>query len=366
MKAILEVLPFERGFVFLLIISILLNLLLGTMKYITKETTIGSSFFNTSPSQNLVIVRPGSATLELEHMAVPPKRPFGYEESAKRTRLTHLVMPFHHRQEEQAIRNLEMWRLFPPCPGPEFDESPDSHYFRRSHGSVPLGRNITLVFFLNCDRDPGLEDRLLSTFAVLPADVRACFTANPIVRFGKLTEEQDTYLSGSRNMFEKMLNGHIGLVEPSYVLYMEPDCLPIRKHWLMLLDGQTRFPTAPFWMKGSAFRGNHTAFKSPNLMKWIHLNGNAIYNMGDPAFRHFYFDHVRPFIFNAQIQGAYDTDIFMYLMEPKYFSIARSVIHMFQHTDSIQNYWHSNYTVSKLTEFSPTVVLVHGGRQIRS
>lgn len=161
-------------------------------------------------------------------------------------------------------------------------------------------------------------------------------------------------------MFEFMLNGWLGLQHASYVMYMEPDCLPIRPNWLMILDSLTRWPNQPFWIKGSIFRG-----QVPNVYRIIynllHINGNAIYNLGDPAFRHFYFDQVRPYIVKFYNEGAYDTDVFKYLLDLGNYNFARQTAHMFQFTDAIQNHWHSNYSISELKAMSEMVVMIHGG-----
>ena len=295
-------------------------------------------------------------------LALPQFRPQSSETNIRRARLTNIVMPFHARQEAAVIRNLELWRHFPPCdPELQSANSTDEPFFvRDEHPAGRLAHNVTLTFFVSGETDPELELRLLAAFTSLPPRISQCFTtAN--VRFSRLTNNDDSYLTGSRKMFEFMLNGWLGMTQPYYVLYMEPDCLPVRPGWLTVLDALTRHPTAPFWIKGSIFRGDSRVITNRLVYNLFHINGNALYNLGDPAFRHFYFDLVRPFIATYYNEGAYDTDIFKFLLDLGNWNYARSVSHMFQFTDSIQNHWHSNYSISELKAMSGTVALVHGG-----
>lgn len=300
--------------------------------------------------------------LDARKMALPMHSPLANEHTVKRARLTNVVMPFHARQEPTVLRNLELWKVFPPCePDPEARQASHEPFFARDeHPGGPLGRNVTFTFFVSSDTDPELELRLLAAFNALPEPIRACYSgAN--VRFSRLSDKDDKYLTGSRKMFEFMLNGWLGMQEPSYVLYMEPDCLPIRPNWLMILDSITRWPNSPFWMKGSIFRGRTKALTNRIIYNLFHINGNALYNLGDPAFRHFYFDQVRPYIKKYYNEGAYDTDIYKFLLDIGNYNHARRLAHLFQFTDTIQNMWHSNYSISGLKAMSEMVVLAHGG-----
>ncbi|PJF17647.1 hypothetical protein PSACC_02549 [Paramicrosporidium saccamoebae] len=304
--------------------------------------------------------------LDVNMMSLPMYRPQSSELNVKRARLTNLVMPFHARQEPAVMRNLELWKHFPPCylaeePGTHPNQDyMDSFFARDEHPAGRLGRNVTLTFFVSSEADPELEMRVLGAFNALPIRIQKCFSSAN-VRFSRLSNEDDKYLTGSRKMFEYMLNGWLGLLEPYYALYMEPDCLPVRPNWLMILDSQTRWPNSPFWIKGSIFRGDAHAITNRIVYNLFHINGNALYNLGDPSFRHFYFDMLRPYITKYYTEGAYDTDVFKFLLDLGNYNYARQTAHMFQFTDAIQNHWHSNYSIGELKAMSETVVLVHGG-----
>lgn len=305
---------------------------------------------------------------------LPQYHHMGYETTPLALRLTHVVMPFHQSQVEQAKRNLESWRVFPPCqPADQAMEGDDAIWMDLNDGHgwwrewsvdprLPLGRNISLVLYLNGQADKAVEAELKLQFNNLPPSVRSCWSEME-VRWAKLSPEKDTYLTGSRSMFEVMLNGWIGLREAHYVLYMEPDARPIRPFWLSLLDAQTRWPNPPFWLKGSLFRGDKQAIKAHLLMNLFHINGNAIYNLGDPDFRNFYWHRVRDWVVKSKKELAYDTDFFRYMLDPTNHPYARSVAHLFQHTELIQNQYHTNYSISQFRANHPYVAIVHGGNQ---
>jgi hypothetical protein len=200
----------------------------------------------------------------------------------------------------------------------------------------------------------------MDSFNVLPASVKQCFS-EARVRYADLKAEEDTYLAGSRNMFERMMNSLIGITEAQYAFYMEPDCRPVRPYWLSVVDSLCRWPNSKFWMKGSIFRGSMKAITQPLAHNLFHINGNAIYNLADQGFRDFYFKRVVPYVRANGRQGAYDTDTFIYLLDQKFYELNKDIAHLFQFSDFMQNHWHADYSISGTREGSDVTVLVHGG-----
>lgn len=320
-----------------------------------------------------------SKALDIDYMDISPGRPPEDEPKIKAQRLTHLVVPFHVSQEEHAKRMMDSWVSYPPCrPGPADDEAdmaglPEDEkarlrqatpYLRRNlgPGHVPLGHQVALVLFVSCAPDRGLEDRLLGAYNLLPDAARQCFSSVR-VRFASLQGKEDTYLSGSRHMFERMMNSQIGITEASYAFYMEPDCRPLRPYWLSVVDSLCRFPNGKFWIKGTIFRGSAASMRVRLLFNMFHINGNAIYNLGDQGFRDFYFKHVREWVTTKNAQGAYDTDVFKLLLDPDRYHQSKGWAHYFQFSDFIQNHWHANYSMAAVRAGSDLTVVVHGGTQ---
>ena len=262
-------------------------------------------------------------------------------------RLTHVVMPYHPKQEGMVFDNLSSWSKHLPC----YSSDPNAPF--------DIGKDIELVLFPACAPDKSMETRLNAFYDSLPKAVTGCFKRMTI-RFADLGPWNDTYLSGTRLMFEQLFE----IPHSHYIFYMEPDVRPVRNYWLQHLDTHTR--GEPFWVKGSIFRGDlvqafYSSFYFPNL---IHISGNAIYNASSPELRSFYYDIVRPFIVNYRSTGAYDTDFTITLLELPLWPVMRDYVGMFKLADFLVNWWHSDWCKEDVVAGSEDAVLVHGGKDI--
>lgn len=317
-------------------------------------------------NQPLVIAEHGISRRKL---LLPMTTPWDKVEEDRRTaRLTHVVMPFHVRQVPKLEENLKRWKLYPPCALSQFvlnDSSDEAPFYRRTRNprdktDMPFGHDIRLVFYLDGFRNEKVEERLFEAFYGLAPETRSCFNGLDI-RYAGLKDDDDKYLTGSRLMAENLIKNGLGLIDPYYVYYMEPDCLPVRSFWLTLIDAATRPPNPAFWLKGSIYNGNPNVINRNFLYNMLHINGNAIYNLHDKSFRDWYFDEVRPFITKYYNAGAYDTDWYKFLYWPPFFPRSRQIVHKFQFSAFLKNYWHTNYTVNQIRESNEFTVLVHGG-----
>ena len=90
------------------------------------------------------------------------------------------------------------------------------------------------------------------------------------------------YKAGPNNQFFQTLRRVRSLGR--YILYMEPDCVPIRADWLGQLIDQLEHTHA--WIIGSVYRGRGALDR--RIMR--HLNGNAVYAVGDSGFQDFLCD----------------------------------------------------------------------------
>jgi hypothetical protein len=137
----------------------------------------------------------------------------------------------------------------------------------------------------------------------LEAVVRSAYDANDLRRFFDalrfecldLTGDADMYRTdyseppgpqgykaGPNNQFFQTLRRVCDVGR--YVLYMEPDCVPIRPDWLGQLIDQVEHAHA--WIIGSVYRGRGALAR-----RWMrHLNGNAVYAVGDSDFQDFVCD----------------------------------------------------------------------------
>ena len=280
----------------------------------------------------------------------------GYEEDMKRQRLSHIVIPFIPSQVESLKNTFALWESLAPC-----DPSQPTHPF------LPV-EPPQVVFFVaqrttssESERSATKRD-ILDSYQNLPTKVRQCF-GQAVYVIQELTPEQDSHVEGARLMFEHFLRNKDFISDATYAFYMEPDVRPISNGWLNRLVFEVSWPEAPFWVKGSIYRGTPSnvdgSSYTPNL---YHLNGNAIYDMGG-ALSEFYFQKVRPYVEQAHGQSvnAYDTDFSEYLMQREHFSTVIQIAHMFRFSEVIQNMWNTHFSASELSRQFPRTGLVHGG-----
>lgn len=308
--------------------------------------------------------RKPSCPFQMAEDDAPPRPPVKMAPRPEQPRLTDLVIPFHAAHFDRVQNNLNSWVALPPCKilpptnsFPEHSVALDQQEFYSAHRR--LGHNITLTFAISSASNEETRKKMRQMVGALPKRIRGCFS-KVRVSFSGLEGAQDGYLKGTRYMFEAMINGTIGLENPQYVLYMEPDMMPVRPYWLTALDATTRFPVAPFWVKGSLYRGGNRNIHQA-IHNALHINGNAIYNLADPAFRHFYYNKVLPKIDH---QDAYDVDVAKFMSNIENYNCTQEVRHMFHYTDSIQNWWRWKYSLSKLKTASPNLYLIHGGTSV--
>lgn len=303
-------------------------------------------------------------------------------------KLTHVVMPFHVRQIGAVEANLASWTKFRPVLPADstgndslLHNEPEIYFvfYSSANASDPsqkkaiaeLERKIHgfwKLLELNAGEHQSKKENIQinGNLDTIPRKrVVAGFSGYQILH-ANLTKSEDHYLSGSRIMLEKMISKELSFSGPpvSYVMYMEPDCLPVASAWLTTLYQQTAWPILPFWIKGSMFRGGNRRVglsRKPEVL--FHINGNALYHIGDPGFRDFYFHIYKPWILSRSHgkERSFDTLLFFFLTDPFNFNIAKTIVHLFQYTDIIQNFWQSSYSVSQLAKAYPNTVLVHGG-----
>ena len=186
-----------------------------------------------------------------------------------------VVIPVTPGECGQVLSNLDL--LGQPSAAPWLGRKPE--------------RRPALVFVFNNSSAAEAEAAIRAKLSALPG-VEASFGD---VRFVNLALEGDADLyersnqaqpgkeglrAGPNNMFFGAMKAVAGI--PGHALYIETDCIPVRPDWLgaanRLLEGAVR----P-WISGSIYVG-HDAL-GPKEMR--HINGNAIYASGDPAFQDF-------------------------------------------------------------------------------
>lgn len=247
-----------------------------------------------------------------------------------------IVMPFHIKQAEKVIKLMDSWSLYRPC----------------DLSSMPF--RIDFIFFIARSNNQNFDAEKFTKHKNLE-----CFSRVEIVEYVFLDQRLDNHNMGSRIMFEYMLNRSDDVFKKqSFIFYMEPDTRPIRQNWLIGLYKECIDEN--FWIKGSIQRGK----KMKSFTDSFHINGNAIYNIGDENFRNFYFQSVKLYFDKINFRYGYDGGIFKYLYDLNNIDQVKHIFHKFQFRGFVYNSCLSNYSVEKLADQFKDTIFVHGGIQI--
>jgi hypothetical protein len=263
----------------------------------------------------------------------------------KSNKLTNLIIPFHIKQLSIVKENIIKWGKYLPC--------------LTTSNQTQLPK---ITFFVSFSNEKSFPTHLKNTLLDLK-DYFTCFSNkdNIDIVLYKMENKNDKHLLGARLMFEYLLAKRDVLFRNvKYIFYMEPDTRPIRSNWLMAIEkeiGETNF-----WIKGSYYLGSPEFIDINKIFLRFHINGNAIYNIGDEEFSNFYFNNLRPYIQRHNDSFyAYDVDFFEYIFDKDNYRKVQNIIHNFVTTEVILNLWHNKYNVTEVRKQYKNSYLVHGG-----
>ncbi len=242
-----------------------------------------------------------------------------------------IVMPFPPKQLNLVLDNLRAWQSyeFYPC-------DPARRY----------GASVELMLYLS-QPDKAVQDTLVRSFWNATW-ARECFAALSF-KFIDMDAKTDVYGPGTLAMFYSSFDADFFHQPRDYMLWCEPDFVPIRRHWLDLLYERELVGVPPFWMRGSIPR-------YPNSDGDWHLNGNALYNVGNSTFA----------AFAKSSRGAFKPyDSFDQSLFVK-FSENRQYAHLFVYTDAIQNRGYDIYDIPALRRSEPNLLIAHGKGLLQS
>lgn len=128
----------------------------------------------------------------------------------------------------------------------------------------------------------------------------------------ELNKEDDKYPRAPGIMFFNCLEQ---LQDYKCIFFAEPDCLPIKNNWLKHLMKELDFCYKNnIWIKGSMYRGTDGVKIDIRCLDMkFHLNGNAIYNVGNKKFM----EMMQRIKININLDRAYDMEIMRYILNSK-------------------------------------------------
>ena len=276
--------------------------------------------------------------------------------------LTSVFVPFTRKDLGLLSCNLKRWgtRAFAPYIFP------------------PVSPRVELHFAMNGSQDDAAEK-----------DLSAAWNDAGLARFFSKKEFHYSNLSGLRDLYTRHYKGAHGpegyMAGPnnqffdmvgdfsagqSHIMLMEPDLVPIRANWLDALERMVR-ESERFWICGSPYRGRAV------IQSFTHINGNAIYNVGDPGFRAFMDTVFRPYFLERMKTAphlCYDIllhDMFLPLYQgktdPALFERWKQIAHRFRFSEVMADVSHAEdrapealHTLASALAAFPGTYLLHG------
>mmetsp|Transcript_17498 Transcript_17498/g.38003 ORF Transcript_17498/g.38003 Transcript_17498/m.38003 type:complete len:320 (+) Transcript_17498:363-1322(+) len=279
------------------------------------------------------------------------------------------VVPVVHSQTPRLLASLEQWTrpevlaacssnetsIPPGAPKPDllvwFDLPVD-------HPMVQPGiRNVQRMI----ERTPALRDEVIGR----------CFGS---LRFdsANLTLEQsrNSYwihplksiprTEGSNRQFFALFDYAPITASYEHLQIMEPDMFPVRAGWVDAVAASARSAGQNFWIKGSIMRFEQAfslAIEPYRSMYQYHINGNALYRVGDPCFNAFLRDARRHG--NCEL-WCYDTCINIYLHSLRNANLYHTTAHHFLASDVVAHMGGRPFDLAAFRAQSPGTFLVHG------
>ncbi len=252
-----------------------------------------------------------------------------------RTQLGAVAVPTNIYERQQLLFNLWLWDQpgFAPFSVPGNHRKPRLVYIFNNESGQPLEAELKETYY-NTDRlqemFSGLDIHYLSLHG--EDDTYETDYTKPFGRGG--------YKVGPNNQF--FLSMELLKQYGHYAFLMESDCVPIRPNWLAKLSHLVD-QAEPFWIMGAAYRGKTKLERN----FWRHINGNAVYAVGDSSFHRFIEDTWRPAldkITSKDPRIAYDCALEVYFNSLEKEKISRQpykvwqdIAHKLRYTNYIQN-----------------------------
>ncbi|EME31762.1 uncharacterized protein Gasu_11370 [Galdieria sulphuraria] len=271
-----------------------------------------------------------------------------------------VVIPFIPKQTNRVLSNLKRWASLEyfPC-----DTLVDSLVIE----------STDLFFYYDMPLDhPSVQESIHTLTRWLRKEplqsvVSSCFHN---VRFisANLSAEQSTNsykmdfvkssvkTEGTVRQFRAVVN-HPSLINTHrHFFYMEPDHIPIRNRWLSAIFNDSL--QGDFWMKGSLMRYKprfSCAFEPYRTQYLRHINGNAIYKVGDPCFMRFLEN-----VYREYPDFAFDTSINFYRLDLRHYITYQYTAHRFQVTEVMADLGVVRYDEDRLRSDLPNTYTAHG------
>ena len=211
---------------------------------------------------------------------------------------------------------------------------------------------------------------LRRTWNNIAPETRSCYGGGMRFLYGNIEHSVAmAHPDGTCAQFYALFEVLRGVAQNFFI--MEPDVTPIRPGWLTELTRLAAGNSSNYWVLGSVARCNGE-YGEIRVRQDLHINGNALYRVGEPAFDE-YLQKVRNFFVpysalrvafpgcatGEASEDGFDHSIFQFLHHERNFDYARTVLHKFQYTDYVQNLCEDPYDEADILIRFPGTYLVH-------
>ncbi|GJQ08931.1 hypothetical protein GpartN1_g722.t1 [Galdieria partita] len=264
-----------------------------------------------------------------------------------------MVVPFTSGQIGRVLHMLSLFQKISPC--------------RPQRGPVRHLPSILFYYHASLETQTGkwIQQNISLAWNSLPISVRDCFSYDIRWKGANLTGTRDlysqwdseAYSAGTNNMFYGIMRDGSIARKYRYMFYCEPDVSPIRTGWLdKLVELSMLSDEHKVWMIGSVYQGqDFGAVLSWALqyttMAWKHLNGNALYRLGDASFLNYLYQVERNYY-----PMSFDMSIYRYFHSLQNSNLASK----FVRTNVIINIGNSYITNKYIQAKYSNTYLVHG------
>ena len=297
-----------------------------------------------------------------------------YARSGRPVHQLAVVMPFIGAQTWKLLHSWRRtWTMYPPCSAqrPGLPAPFSATLFLYFDQSLQGGQGETDGFY----NSTLLRDTLLITWHSLPH--QHCFSGG--VQLIDMRRGDLNHIEGSCVMFYDLF-ATLELQHFQHFMWMEPDVLPVQRHWLerMTEEVADNVQCQRWWIKGS----------NPRCASWYghirdrrdyHLNGNALYCLGSDRFADFrqrVIEHypggtasVSPkaggCATGAEFEEGMDHAMYQYRLRADTFEYSKSIMAKFVYSDYMQNHCQEPYKAEQVTRDEPATYLVHSGTSFR-
>ncbi|KAI9141464.1 hypothetical protein BKA69DRAFT_1124788 [Paraphysoderma sedebokerense] len=273
-----------------------------------------------------------------------------------------IVIPFTHSEISRTLTFLRSWKKYDLCrselpPVAKVSTRGPTAKYTHNQGRV---LDMLLYFHRDWDRlDATTSQNFLTGVNEVFKNHSDCITNWKVVS-AKLTPQEDSYPGGPSNQFYKIFEEKLLDRQYDCFFWMEADVYPIRQYWADALFTEC-FDRGRFWYRGSINRSPHEILTEDN-QEWAgHINGNAIYKLGDEQFRSVILQtkqHMNP---NTN-QFPFDVSLWRLTHHPHWWRIFQSNAHKIAYSNFIQNLMQdvTEESLQKVRVNDPDTFFVHG------